>query len=100
MLAIQKQPKYFSKMVNLPDGSSALVVFELIERNSHLIAKAVYAETINTNSIPEQEVGLLSGEVSSINITPEKSRLFNYISPYFKDFSFVMSQPTRAPAYF
>jgi hypothetical protein len=98
MLAIQKQPKYFSKMVNMPDGTQALVVFELIERNGRLIAKAVYAEALNASSIQEQEVCLLDGEVCSVSITPEKNCFTTYTSPYFKDFAFLTSQLTRAPS--
>ena len=83
----------------MPDGTSALVVFELVERDGHIIARAVYAEKIDVRSVPEQKVLLLDGEVVCTDVLPVKSFYTNYVSPYFKDFSFVMSQPTRAPSF-
>ena len=83
----------------MPDGISALVVFELIERDGHIIAKAVYAEKINVKSVPEQKVLLLDGEVICTDVSPVKSYFTSFITPYFKDFSFVLSQPTRAPSF-
>ena len=41
MLAIQTQPKYIKRTVQLPNGSWALVVFELVEINGKITAKAV-----------------------------------------------------------
>jgi len=99
MLALQKQPKYFSKVMMMPNGVEALVYFEIIERNGHFIAKAIYAEAIDASTIPEQKVCALCGQVESISITPVKSYFTSFISPYFKDFSFVTSQPTRAPSF-
>lgn len=99
MLAIQRQPKYFSKVMVMPNGVEALVYFEIIERNGHLVAKAIYAEAIDVSAVPEQKVCCLAGEVFSADVLPVKSFYTSFVSPYFKDFSFVISQPTRAPSF-
>jgi hypothetical protein len=99
MLAIQKQQKYFSKVMTMPNGVQALVVFEIVERNGHMIAKAIYAETIDVSAVPEQKVLLLDGEVYCVDVAPVKSFYTKYVLPYAKDFSFVTSQPTRAPSF-
>mgnify|MGYP000882849280 CR=1 FL=1 len=99
MLAIQRQPKYFSKVMMMPNGVEALVYFEIIERNGHLVAKAIYAEAIDVSAVPEQKVCCLAGQVLCADVLPIKSFYTSFVSPYFKDFSFVTSQPTRAPSF-
>jgi hypothetical protein len=94
MLAVQRQSKYFSKVMTMPNGVEAVVYFELIERNGHLVAKAIRFEAI----APQAEVLALPTISISEHITPIKSYFTSFISPYFKDFSFVLSQPTRAPS--
>lgn len=81
----------------MPNGISALVYFELVERNGHLVAKAIYAEALDTSTIPEQKIYALPGIFTHLDVTPVKSLLASFISPYFRDFAFVKSQPTRAP---
>ena len=100
MLAIQKKNKYFSRIMTMPNGVEALVVFELIEQNGHLVAKAVYAEAIDASTIPEQKICLINGKCFISQVAPIKSYFTAFVTPYFKDFSFVMSQPTRAPSIF
>jgi hypothetical protein len=99
MLAIQKSPKYFSRMMTMPNGVPALVVFELIERNGHLVAKAVYAEAVDTSTIPEEKVFALPGVKSPVEFIPIKSVFYHQVSDFLKDFSFVKSQRTRAPSF-
>ena len=99
MLAIQKRNKYFSRVMVMPNGVEAVVYFELIERNGHLVAKAIYAEAIDVSAVPEQKVYALPGCVICSDVAPVKSFFASVISPYFKDFSFVISQPTRAPSF-
>jgi hypothetical protein len=99
MLAVQKQSKYFSKVMMMPNGVEALVIFELVERNGHLIAKAIYAEAIDASTIPEQKVYALPGSVICSDVTPVKGFFTAFVSPYFKDFSFLTSQLTRAPSF-
>ena len=106
MLAIQKRPicvgrnKYFSKVITMPNGIQAMVVFELIEKNGHVVAKAIYAEAIDINSVPEQNVCCLPGIASPVEFVPLLST-FNFIDfiKLTSDFSFVTSQPTRAPSF-
>jgi transcription elongation factor len=95
MLAIQKRNKYFSRVMTMPNGVEAVVYFELIERNGQVVAKAIYAEAI----ISQAEIIALPTISISSHIAPVKSFFTSFISPYFKDFSFVMSQPTRAPSF-
>jgi hypothetical protein len=99
MLAIQKRAKYFSKVITMPNGIEALVVFELIERNGCMIAKAVYAESIDTNTVPEQEVCCLPGITSPVEFIPIRSIFYSILDTFSRDYSFVKSQPTRAPSF-
>lgn len=99
MLAIQRQPKYFSKVMTMPNGVEALVYFEIIERDGHFIAKAIYAEAIDASTIPEQKVYALPGCLTCSDVLPIKSYFAPIVSTFLKDFSFVTSQPTRAPSF-
>jgi hypothetical protein len=99
MLAIQKQPKYFSRMMTMPNGVEALVVFELIERNGHLVAKAIYAEAVDTSTIPEEKVFALPGIKSPVEFVPIQFFPADVIHSFLKDFSFITSQQTRAPSF-
>ena len=47
MLAIQKQQKYIQKAVQLPNGAWVMVVFELVERDGHIIAHAVSGKLLD-----------------------------------------------------
>ena len=97
MLAIQKQPKYLEKAVQLPNGAWALVVFELVERDGRIIAKAIRAEAIKQTTTSEDEKCLLPGVVSPIEFIPVKSIFSDFVSTFIKDFSFTSCQVTRAP---
>jgi hypothetical protein len=99
MLALQKQAKYFSQIVTLPNGERAFVVFELVDRGGQMIAKAIYAEKVETESIPEQQICALPGCISYSSVAPVKSTFGVYVSPFFRDFSFFTSQLTRAPSF-
>ena len=99
MLAIQKQPKYFSRMMTMPNGVEALVVFELIERNGHLVAKAIYAEAMDTSTIPEEAFIALPGIKSPVEFIPVQFFSADIIHSFLKDFSFITSQQTRAPSF-
>lgn len=98
MLAIQKQQKYIQKAVQLPNGAWALVVFELVEQNGKIIARAVSGKLLN-KEIKKEEVLCLPSVKSPINFVPVKSIFSDLLSAFSKDFSFVMSQPTRAPSF-
>jgi hypothetical protein len=97
MLAIQKQPKYFDKLITMPNGQVVLVTFELVERNGHIIAKAIHAEPFKTPQA-EDESCYLPGLKSPSEFIPIKSVFVDFFTDLTKDFSFVMSQPTRAPS--
>jgi hypothetical protein len=47
MLVIQKRNKYIEKAVQLPNGEWALVVFELIEKDGKIIARAVSGKRLS-----------------------------------------------------
>jgi len=97
VLAIQKQSKFIKRTIQLPNGSWALVVFELIEINGKVVAKAVFGKLIEENAITQEEV-------LALPVYFERETFKPIVSPYFaddlnllKDLSFVMSQPARAP---
>lgn len=101
MLALQTQSKYIKKQVRLPDGTLALVVFELVNINGKITAKAVYGEILNKTKKVENEVILaLPVYFEKLNIKPIVSPFFGNVLELVKDLSFVVSQPSRAPNYF
>jgi len=92
MLAIQKQPKYLRKTVRLPDGSLALVVFELQGTTWRAISGQIIPEAVSSNDIL-----CLDGSQNNQLVLPVKSPYFAEIENLFKNLSFIVSQPTRAP---
>ena len=102
MLSIQKQPvcagrqKYFEKMVRLPNGSLAMVVFEIVEINGVLKARAVCGKIVGQETA-EEKIYALPTHVESLPIIPLKEPLFSYSFLAQKDLSFFSSQITRAP---
>ncbi len=91
--------KYFTRIMTLPNGVEAIVYFEVVLRDGHYVARAVHAEPINSSTIATDAVLAIAGAISRSIITPVKS-YFTYLSPFtLKDFTFVTSQPTRAPSF-
>ena len=98
MLSIQTQPKYIEKEVQLPNGNWALVVFELVEVNGKIIAKAVSGRLITkATTIGKDECLALPACFEIQNIEPIVSPFFSEIKLLLKDLSFITSQPARAP---
>ncbi|MFH1455186.1 MAG: hypothetical protein ABIF22_02615 [bacterium] len=109
MLAIQKQPacrdcvcgagrsKFIKKAIQLPNGSWAIVVFELIEANGKIVAKAVCGKIIEKNIPSQEEIIALPINFEKENFIPIKSPFFADVVNILKDLSFVISQPARAP---
>ena len=98
MLAIQKQPNYLKKAVQLPNGAWALVTFELVELNGKIIARAV-AGQILPDIKEEKEVLCLPCIKSPAEFVPVRFFTSEVLHSFLKDFSFIMSQPTRAPSF-
>jgi hypothetical protein len=97
MLAIQTQPKYIQKTVQLPNGSWVLVVFELVEINGKITAKAVCGKILGQSLNCEEVILALPSHFESETIRPILSPFFSKIETILKDLSFVISQPSRAP---
>ncbi|MGB8816196.1 MAG: hypothetical protein WCC74_03145 [Minisyncoccia bacterium] len=97
MLSIQRQIKYFSRVMTMPNGLSALVYFELIERNGNLIAKAVRFEEIQSE-IQKYEIIALPVFHESFSFKPLIKSPFSYLTFFAKDLLFFTSQRTRAPS--
>lgn len=97
MLALQKQIQYIQKAVQLPNGEWAIVIFELVERNGRIIAKAVSGKILEDLTFKQEKVLCLPCVKSSTQFLPIKSIFSNFVFNFSKDLSFVMSQPTRAP---
>lgn len=116
MLSLQKQPvcravlgtgrsKFIKKAVRLPNGSWALVVFELQEINGKIVAKAVCGKLIPCSEQNRGEENIVTqDEVLALPVYFEKETFKPIVSPFFadiinvvKDLSFVVAQPTRAP---
>jgi len=99
MLAIQKQPKYIQKAVQLPNGAWGLVVFELVEINGHIIAKAVSGKLLADIQTEQSEILCLPCIKSPAYFSPILSTYYFIRDTFSNDFSFVVSQPTRAPSF-
>ena len=99
MLSVQKQPKYVTKTLQLPNGQWATVLFELVEQQGKIIAKAISAELIEQSIASVEVVALPTFSVKQ-TIEVIVSPFFSSIESVLKDLSFVISQPTRAPASF
>lgn len=97
MLSIQTQPKYIKRAVQLPNGSWALVVFELIEINGKITAKAVCGKILGQSSNSCEDIFSLPIYIEKETIAPVVSPFFAKIENLLKDLSFVVSQPSRAP---
>lgn len=98
MLNLVKQPKYLQKTVKLPNGYLAVVVFELVERDGQIIAKAVSLRVLNTKFDLENKKPLcLPGVKSPTEFIPVKSTFSNIVADFAKDFSFTTCLVTRAP---
>lgn len=98
MLSLQKQNKYFSKEILMPNGSHAVVWFELVETNGRLIAKAISVNVIEENSTECAPI-CLPILISKIVHATVKKICANFVAPIISVLDFVTSQPTRAPAY-
>ncbi|MEI6528254.1 MAG: hypothetical protein WCO10_01105 [bacterium] len=97
MLSVVKQPKYIEKLVTLPNGKVVLVVFELISQNGRIIAKAISGKVV-TEVFSQEEILCLPCVKTSSDFVPVKSTIYHLLSTFVRDFSFTMSQPTRAPS--
>ena len=94
MLTLRKQPQYVQKTVVLPNGSKALVVFELVETGGKITAKAVFGKILEQ---AEETILSLPVFINRQNIRPIASPFFSFVSEIVKDLSFTISQPSRAP---
>ncbi len=98
MLSIQTQPKYIEKEIQLPNGSWVLVVFQLVEINGKVIARAVSGKIIEkVVTLEKEEILALPVYFDRQIIEPVISPFFSEIETILKDLSFVISQPARAP---
>jgi hypothetical protein len=103
MLSLQKRSKFIKKTIQLPNGSFALVVFELLEVNGKIIAKAVCGKILEENIISQEDLPA-QARVLALPVYFERKTFKSIASPFFadvinllKDLSFVTSQPARAP---
>lgn len=99
MLSLQKQSRFIKKIVQLPNGAWADVVFELIEVNGKIVAKAVSGRIIEENILTQEEVLSLPVYFERQTFKPIISPFFSNAISLLKDLSFVTSQPARAPNY-
>ncbi|MFA6226990.1 MAG: hypothetical protein WC631_00680 [Candidatus Paceibacterota bacterium] len=109
MLALQTQPtkslstswqaKYIRKAVQLPNGSWALVVFELVEVNGKIVAKAVCGKILGEKCFDQEVILALPAYFERETIEPIVSPFFSYISTLVKDLAFITCQQPRAPTF-
>lgn len=98
MLIAQPQGKIFKKIFRKESGEFILATFVVVESNGRLKARLIATEIISadifTSPVAEALPVLKPKSVSELSYTPN---FYETINPYF-DFSFFVSQPTRAPA--
>ena len=97
MLALQKQSKYIQRTIKLPNGTLALVVFELVEINGKITAKAVCGKILGRETVSCEEILAFPIYFESQSVKPIISTFFGKVEDILKDLSFVISQPSRAP---
>lgn len=97
MLTVQKQPKYIQKAVQLPNGAWAMVVFELIERDGHIVARAVSGKLLEVVKVEQETVLCLPCIKSPAEFVSIKSTFTDLVSTFSKDYSFMSCLVTRAP---
>lgn len=97
MFALTRQQKYFQKEVVLPNGDTALVLFELVEQHGRVIARAISAQVISVAKAAA-DVICLPFILTRSFVLPIKECLVRHIAPIIFDLFFVTSQPTRAPS--
>jgi len=71
-------PKYIRKAVQLPNGSWALVVFELVEINGKIVAKAISGKILEEKCFDQEVVLALPAYFEKESIEP-------VVSPFFKE---------------
>ena len=103
MLSLQKQSRFIKKTIQLPNGAWAYVVFELIEVNGKIVAKAISGKLVEENIISQEDLPAQSG-VLALPVYFDIETFKPIVSPFFadsikllKDLSFIVSQPARAP---
>lgn len=102
MLSVQKQQicvnrqKYFEKIIRLPNGFLAAVVFEIVEVEGQLKARVIQGRILE-QGVASNKIYALPTHIDNLPIIPLKRPLFSYNFLAQKDFSFFSSQNTRAP---
>ncbi len=97
MFALSAQQKYFQKEVVLPNGSKAIVFFELVETNGRIVARAVNVQIIS-EAKASASVVYLPVSITRAIFAPVVAFYSNYVAPIVEELSFITSQPTRAPS--
>ena len=98
MLSLQTQSKYIKRTIQLPNGSWALVVFELTLANGKVVAKAISGKILGeSNTVATAEVLALPVYFESESVEPIISPFFSKVESILRDLSFVITAPTRAP---
>jgi len=100
MLSLQKRSNFIKKTIQLPNGSWAVVVFELIEVNGKTVAKAICGKLIQetySETFSQEEVLTLPVYFDRETFKPLVSPFFADVVSVIKDLSFITSQPARAP---
>lgn len=97
MLTLKKQPQYIQKTIVLPNGAKALVVFELVETNGKVKAKAVFWKALEQTVSQKEEIIALPVYFERNLVEPIVSPFFSEVKEILKNLSFITAQPTRAP---
>lgn len=99
MLAIQTQNKIIPKLVKMADGRIALVHFLVSFEGGELKARVISVRYSGEKKVANTAPLALCGVCAkSTEIISEKKYYQKIVSPYAK-FAFLVSQPTRAPAF-
>jgi len=99
MLALRTQNKIIPKLVKMADGRIALVHFLVSFEGGELKARVISVRYSGENAVANTAPLALCGICAkSTEIVSEKKYYQKIVSPYVK-FAFLVSQPTRAPAF-
>lgn len=100
MLPISTESKYVEKILVTNEGQKCRVIFLVSLVGGRIQARIVSAEIIaEPKRAPTESVLSLIAPYFVPSYVGRTTFNFSVPSPYLKDFSFFVSQPTRAPAF-
>ncbi|OHA19798.1 MAG: hypothetical protein A2836_02610 [Candidatus Taylorbacteria bacterium RIFCSPHIGHO2_01_FULL_45_63] len=98
MLTPSLRSQFVTKILASKTGEKFRVVFIVTLVQGEVQARMISAEPLEVDSSRKKEIKALGGEVKSVVKESEVTPTLKTPSPFFNNFLFFTSQPTRAPS--